>query len=110
MGIGAIKGTLSGNSSNYKYIQEFFLKWNMILVILVLLVFIPNTVISTEIGLVYGPLANEESLLRQALHEPLEFYDFPVFIGGPYFVNQLSTELAYYTDILVSIHPVNYEE
>jgi hypothetical protein len=40
----------------------------------------------------------------------IPFYDFPLFIGGPYFALAISERYSYYTDLLVSIHPVNLDD
>jgi hypothetical protein len=65
---------------------------------------------ANEIGFAIGPIANEESLISKTLHERLYFYDFPIFIGGPYIKRNLSENHEYYTDLQISIHPVNSQE
>jgi hypothetical protein len=59
---------------------------------------------SFSIGLLYGPIANEQDLIENDGEFPTSFYDFPLFIGGIYHKINFSNKFFYYVDLAFNIH------
>jgi hypothetical protein len=57
-----------------------------------------------SIGLLYGPLSNEQYLVENDGKFPLRFYDFPLFVGGIYHKINFSEKIFYYVDLAFDIH------
>jgi hypothetical protein len=59
---------------------------------------------SFSIGLTFGPIANEQELIENDGQFPVNFYDFPLFIGGIYHKINFSNKFFYYVDLTFNIH------
>jgi hypothetical protein len=57
-----------------------------------------------SIGLMYGPVVNEQYLIENDGKFPITSYDFPLFIGGVYHRFQPNNYIFYHVDLCFDIH------